>query len=100
MEAVSSPSSVDRATLEEVSQTPPPLSLRLGRAGTRALENLARLRGVSKAEAARQAIEETAERESQQSGLAAEARRLSEDPVYVEEAREIVALLEDLRASW
>ena len=81
-------------------KTPPPLSLRLGRAGSRALENLARLRGVSKAEAARQAIEETAKRESRRSGLAAEARRLSEDPTYVEEAREIVAELEDLRAPW
>lgn len=91
---------MNRATLVEVSQTPPPISLRLGRAGARALEDLARLRGVSKAEAARQAIEELAERESRRSGLAAEARRLSEDPAYVKEAREIVAELEDLRASW
>lgn len=80
--------------------TPPPLSLRLGHAGTQALENLARLRGVSKAEAARQAIEETAEWEKRRSGLAAEARRLSEDPAYVEEARQIVAEMEDLGASW
>jgi hypothetical protein len=58
------------------------------------------LRGVSKAEAARQAIEETAKRESQRSGLAAEARRLSEDPAYVKEAREIVAEMEDLSAAW
>lgn len=91
---------MDRATLTGVSKTPPPLSLRLGRAGTRALENLARLRGVSKAEAARQAIEETAKRESQRSGLAAEARRLSEDPAYVKEAREIVAEMEGLSAAW
>jgi hypothetical protein len=83
-----------------VDKPPPPLSLRLGRAGTRALENLARLRGVSKAEAARQAIEEAAKRESQQSGLAAEARRLSEDPAYVKEAREIVAEMESLSAAW
>jgi len=83
-----------------MSQTPPPLSLRLGRTGARALESLARLRGISKAEAARQAIEETAERERRRSELAVEARRLSEDPAYVEEAREIVAQLEDLRASW
>lgn len=100
MKAISTRRSVNRATLTGVGQTPPPLSLRLGRAGTRALENLARLRGVSKAEAARQAIEEAAERESRRSGLAAEARRLSEDPAYVKEAREIVAELEDLRASW
>ena len=83
-----------------MSQTPPPLSLRLGRTGARALESLARLRGISNAEAARQAIEETAERERRRSELAVEARRLSEDPAYVEEAREIVAQLEDLRASW
>jgi len=83
-----------------VDKTPPPLSLRLGRTGTRALEDLAHLRGVSKAEAARQAIEETAKRESQRSGLAAEARRLSEDPAYVKEAREIVAEMEALSAAW
>jgi hypothetical protein len=83
-----------------VDRIPPPLSLRLGRTGTRALEDLARLRGVSKAEAARQAIEETAKRESHRSGLAAEARRLSEDPAYVKEAREIVAEMESLSVSW
>jgi hypothetical protein len=65
-----------------------------------ALENLARLRGITKAEAARQAIEETAEREKRRSGLAAEARRLSKDPAYVKEARQIVAELEDSSASW
>jgi predicted transcriptional regulator len=79
---------------------PHPLSLRLGRHGTEALDELARLRGVSKAEAARQAIEETAERERQRSDLALEARRLAEDPAYVEEAREIVALMEELRGPW
>jgi hypothetical protein len=79
-----------------MAQAPPPLSLRLGRNGVVALEELARLRGISKAAAARQAIEETAVRERNRSGLAAEARRLSEDPAYVEEAREIVALLEEL----
>jgi predicted transcriptional regulator len=79
---------------------PRPISLRLGHAGLGALEELARARGISKAEAARQAIEEAARRESQQSGLAAEARRLSENSAYVQEAREIVAELEDLRAPW
>jgi predicted transcriptional regulator len=79
---------------------PHPLSLRLGHHGTEALDELARLRGVSKAEAARQAIEETAERERQRSDLALEARRLAEDPAYVEEAREIVALMEELRGPW
>jgi len=100
MDTVSRPRSANRATLVGMSSAPPPLSLRLGRAGTRALEDLARLRGVSKAEAARQAIEEAAERERQRSDLAAEARRLAEDPAYVEEAREIVALLEELRGPW
>jgi hypothetical protein len=98
MGGIATTRSVNRATLEDVSKTPPPLSLRLGRAGTRALEDLARLRGVSKAEAARQAIEETVAWEKRQGSLAAEARRLSEDPAYVKEAREIVAEMEDLRA--
>ena len=74
-----------------------PLSLRLGREGLRALEEIARRRGVSRSEAARQAIAETAERERRRSGLAAEARRLMEDPGYVREAREVAALLEQLR---
>jgi hypothetical protein len=100
VEAVTNPRSANRATVVRVGKTPPPLSLRLGRAGTRALENLAQMREVSKAEAARQAIEETAEREERRSGLAVEARRLAVDPAYVKEAREIVAELEDLRASW
>jgi hypothetical protein len=60
------------------------------------LEDLARIRGVTRAEAARQAITETAERERQRSGLAAEARRLMSDPAYVQEAREIVELMEEL----
>jgi predicted transcriptional regulator len=76
---------------------PPPLSLRLGREGVRDLEDLARRRGISKAEAARQAIEETARRERRRAGLAAEARRLMGDPGYVEEAREVAALMEELR---
>jgi predicted transcriptional regulator len=75
---------------------PRPLSLRLGESGARALEDLARMRGVTRAEAARQAIAETAERERQRGGLAAEARRLMNDPAYVEEAREIVELMEEL----
>lgn len=89
-----------RATLPSMAPAPPPLSLRLGRNGVLALEELARLRGISKADAARQAIEETAERERARSSLATEARRLSEDPAYVEEAREIIAEFEDLRAPW
>jgi predicted transcriptional regulator len=75
------------------------LSLRLGESGARALEDLARMRGVTRAEAARQAIAETAERERQRSGLAAEARRLMSDPSYVQEAQEIVELMEELDGS-
>lgn len=73
---------------------------RVNRAGAKALEDLARLRGISKAEAARQAIEEAAAREERRQDLAAEARRLAESPGYVEEAREIAAMLEDLRGPW
>jgi predicted transcriptional regulator len=76
-----------------------PLSLRLGRDGLRALEEIARRRGVSRSEAARQAIAETAERERRSAGLAAEARRLMNDPAYVREAREVVALMDELRGS-
>jgi hypothetical protein len=79
---------------------PSPLSLRLGSSGIRALEALARARGVSKAEAARQAIEEAAERERRRSGLAAEVQRLMEDPADVEEAREVAKMMEELRGSW
>jgi metal-responsive CopG/Arc/MetJ family transcriptional regulator len=77
----------------------PPLSLRLGREGLRALEEIARRRGVSRAEAARQAIAETAERERRRKGLAAEVAALVKDPAYVREAREVAALMEQLRGS-
>ena len=96
MDALAERRSVNRATVAEMSPAPPPLSLRLGRVGSRALEDLARIRGVSKAEAARQAIEETAERERRRSDLAVEARRLMEDQAYVAEAREVIDLMEDL----
>lgn len=82
------------ATLGRMASVPP-FSLRLGRDGLSALEEIARLRGVSRTEAARQAIAETAERQRRRTGLAAEARRLMEDPAYVSEARE--ALVLDLR---
>ncbi|MEX2105892.1 MAG: CopG family transcriptional regulator [Solirubrobacterales bacterium] len=88
--------SANHATLSQVTPAPPPLSLRLGQAGARALEDLARLRGVSRAEAARQAIGEAAERERKRSGLAAEARRLMADPAYVAEAQEVIDLMEEL----
>ena len=76
---------------------PPPLSLRLGPDGLSALDQIARRRGISRAEAARQAIAETAERERRRGGLAAEARRLMADDAYVTEAREVAALMEQLR---
>src|ERR1700730_4975333 len=77
--------------------TIPPLSLRLGRDGRKALDKIARQRGISRAEAARQAIAETAERERRHRGLAAEARKLVENPEYVREAREVASLMEELR---
>lgn len=92
--------SANHATLDRVKRVPPPLSLRLGRSGAKALEDLARIRGISKAEAARQAIEEAAERARRRQNLAAEARELAETPGYAEEARQIVAMLEDLRGPW
>lgn len=81
-----------------VSSTPP-VSLRLGREGLRALDEIARRRGVTRAEAARQAIAETAERERRRRNLAAEAATLANNPAYVREAREVAALMEQLRGS-
>jgi predicted transcriptional regulator len=77
-----------------------PLSLRLGDDGMRALDEIARLRGITRSEAARRAIAETAAREKRRSGLAAEARRLMNDPAYVSEANEAAAMMEDLRGPW
>ena len=74
--------------------------LRLGRDGLRALDEIARRRGLTRAEAARQAIAETAERERRRAGLAAEARTLMKDSAYVREAREVTALMEQLRGPW
>lgn len=76
-----------------------PLSLRLGRDGLRSLDEIARRRGISRSEAARQAIAETAERERRRAGLAAEAAALANDPAYVREARQVAALMEELRGS-
>jgi hypothetical protein len=92
--------SVIRATLFEMASAPAPLSLRLGNDGLSALEEIARRRGISRAEAARQAIAETAERDRRRTGLAAEARQLVQDPAYVAETREVAALMEELRGSW
>jgi predicted transcriptional regulator len=80
-----------------VKAAPPPLSLRLGSDGLNALNDIARRRGISRAEAARQAIAETAERDRRRSGLAAEARMLMRDETYVTEALEVAALMEQLR---
>lgn len=79
--------------------SPPPLSLRLGTDGVRALDELARRRNVTRAEAARQAIAEAAERERRRAGLAAEAAALMRDPAYMAEAREVAELMERLRGS-
>ena len=80
-----------------VGSAPSPISLRLGRDGLRQLDEIARTRRITRAEAARQAIAETAQRERRRSGLAAEARALMQDESYVSEAREIAALMEQLR---
>ena len=80
-----------------MASAPPPLSLRLGREGLRALDEIARSRRITRAEAARQAIAETAERERRRAGLGAEAHRLMQDEGYVREAREVAALMEQLR---
>src|SRR5881392_2383927 len=71
-----------------MSPAPPPLSLRLGDEGARALDELARRRRVTRAEAARQATIETAARERRRAGLAAAAAALMADPDDVAEAPE------------
>jgi predicted transcriptional regulator len=83
-----------------MASAPHPLSLRLGRDGLSALDEIARRRGLSRAEAARQAIAETAERERRRTGLAAEARRLMQDRRYVKETRDVAELMETLRGPW
>jgi hypothetical protein len=83
-----------------MASAPHPLSLRLGRDGLNALEEIARRRGVSRAEAARQAITETAERERRRGGLAAEVRNLMSNDNYVREAREVAGMMEQLRGPW
>jgi predicted transcriptional regulator len=78
---------------------PSPLSLRLGAEGLNALDDIARRRGISRAEAARQAIAETAERDRRRSGLAAEARSLRQNETYVAEVQEVAAMMEQLRGT-
>ena len=77
-----------------------PLSLRLGADGWRALEDIARKRGLTRAEAARQAIAETAERERRRSGLAAEVAQLADDPVDRAERARVMADLDAIAAEW
>jgi predicted transcriptional regulator len=77
-----------------------PLSLRLGDEGRRALEDIARTRGITRAEAARQAIAETAERERRRSGLAAEVARLAADPVDRAARERIAADMDAVGADW
>ena len=78
-------------------KAPPPLSLRIGSDGLRSLEEIARRRGITRAEAARQAIAETADRERRRSGLSAEARALADDPEYRSEAQEMASDMNELR---
>jgi predicted transcriptional regulator len=77
-----------------------PLSLRLGADGWRALEDLARKRGITRAEAARQAIAETAERERRRSGLAAEVALLADDPIDRAERDRVMADMDAIAAEW
>jgi len=77
-----------------------PLSLRLGPDGWRALEDIARKRGLTRAEAARQAIAETAERERRRSGLAAEVAQLADDRVDRAARRRAMADMDAVAAEW
>ena len=77
-----------------------PLSLRLGTDGWRSLDDIARKRGVTRAEAARQAIAETAERERRRSGLAAEVARLADDPVDRAARDRVMADMDAAGAEW
>jgi len=77
-----------------------PLSLRLGEEGRRALEDIARHRGVTRAEAARLAIAETAERERRRSGLVAEVARLAADPIDQAARERVAAEMDAVAAEW
>ena len=83
-----------------MASTSHPLSLRLGDDGWRALEDIARKRGLTRAEAARQAITETAERERKRSGLAAEVAGLAADPVDRAERDQVLADMDAIAAEW
>jgi hypothetical protein len=64
------------------------------------LEDIARKRGLTRAEAARQAITETAERERRRSGLAAEVAGLADDPVDQAERNRVMADMDAIAAEW
>lgn len=83
-----------------MASTSHPLSLRLGVDGWRALDDIARKRGITRAEAARQAITETAERERRRSGLAAEVAELADDRVDRAERRRVMADMDAIGAEW
>jgi hypothetical protein len=63
------------------------------------LEDIARKRGLTRAEAARQAISETADRDRRRSGLAAEVAALADDPVDRAERNRVMADM-DAIAEW
>lgn len=64
------------------------------------MEDIARKRGLTRAEAARQAIAETAERERRRSGLAAEVAQLAEDPVDRAARDRVMAEMDAIAAEW
>jgi hypothetical protein len=87
------------ATLQRIASAHP-LSLRLGVDGRRALEDIARKRGVTRAEAARQAIAETAERDRRRAGLAAEVARLAVDPADRTARGRVMADMDAVAVDW
>jgi hypothetical protein len=64
------------------------------------LEDIARKRGLTRAEAARQAIAETAERERRRSGLAAEVARLAADPQDRAARERVMDDMDAIGAEW
>ena len=64
------------------------------------MEDIARKRGLTRAEAARQAISETAERERRRSGLAAEVAVLADDPDDRAARSRVMADMDAIAADW
>lgn len=77
-----------------------PLSLRLNPDGWRALEDIARKRGITRAEAAREAIAETAARERRRAGLSAEVARLAADPTDRVARKRLMADMDSVAVDW